>query len=214
MAPSVGTALQSFGTVMSQFINKSSGWSEFITEIQPRATDDVSAHFGMLNTEKRKANILVHMLSDQSSVRPACSARPLGGQRPPRPLHCFSGICSVSVWSTSAWSGPLQSVSERSVSAPSSSPRLQSELIGISKNSQIFLRLQSELLRTSMASQVSPRLRSNLSRLLRARIISVSASSNSLHGLHDPSSVWCRPRVFSASLSLILTFLWPFLGSL
>jgi hypothetical protein len=92
--------------------------------------------------------------------------------------------------------------------------RLHSELLGISKNSQIFIRLQSELLGTSMASQVSPRLQSNLSRLLRARIISVSASSNSLHGLHDPSSVWCRPRVFSASLSLILTFLWPFLGSL
>uniref|UniRef100_A0A2N9ISM7 Tubulin/FtsZ 2-layer sandwich domain-containing protein n=1 Tax=Fagus sylvatica TaxID=28930 RepID=A0A2N9ISM7_FAGSY len=70
------------------------------------------------------------------------------------------------------------------------------------------------VLSTSMASQVSPWLQSNLSRLLRARIISVSASSNSLHGLHDPSSVWCRPRVFSASLSLILAFLWPFLGSL
>ena len=49
---------------------------------------------------------------------------------------------------------------------------------------------------------------------LRAHIILISASSSFLHGLHDPSSVWCWPWIFSASPSLISAFLWPFLGSL
>ena len=69
LAPSVGLHFK-FWRCDDLVRQRVQGWSEFITEIQPRATDDIYAHYGRLNKEKRKGNILVHMLSDQRSVRP------------------------------------------------------------------------------------------------------------------------------------------------
>uniref|UniRef100_A0A2N9GQH0 Uncharacterized protein n=1 Tax=Fagus sylvatica TaxID=28930 RepID=A0A2N9GQH0_FAGSY len=54
----------------------------------------------MLNTEKGKGNILVHMLSDQSSVRPGLH-RVRHRNEPARNLLWFHGTCSSSVCSAS-----------------------------------------------------------------------------------------------------------------
>jgi hypothetical protein len=88
------------------------GGSEFITEIQPTATDNIFAHFGRLNKEKKeRKHTGAHVVrSNLSSAWASCNlfglqalirsliqlvallGTSIGGRRPPRPRHGSSRL--------------------------------------------------------------------------------------------------------------------------